>query len=113
MDALDVLLLPSWEEPFGTAALEAMAAGTAPVVTSVGGAAEYVEDGVVGRVLAPRDPARWAQAVGALLDDPERLAAMGARAREVAAAFTDEAYAAGCMSAYERALERRRARHAG
>jgi glycosyltransferase involved in cell wall biosynthesis len=35
--ALDVLLLPSWEEPFGRALIEAMALGVPVVATDVGG----------------------------------------------------------------------------
>jgi glycosyltransferase involved in cell wall biosynthesis len=100
--ALDLLLLPSWNEPFGTAALEAMAAGTVPIVGRDGGAAEYVEDGVSGRVLPPRDVAAWADAALELLRDDARRHAMGERARRVAARFTDEAYAAACHATYER-----------
>jgi glycosyltransferase involved in cell wall biosynthesis len=106
VSALDVMLLPSWDEPFGTAVLEAMATGTVPAVGSCGGPAEYVQDGVAGLVLPPREPAIWAEAISDLLDDPARLAAMGARAREVAARFTDRAYADGCMAAYAAALSR-------
>lgn len=104
MSALDVLVLPSWDEPFGTAALEAMAAGTVASVTSVGGASEYVEDGVAGRVLPPRDPDRWAAAISELLREPDRRRAMARRAQAKAQAFTDRAYAEGCMAAYDRAL---------
>jgi glycosyltransferase involved in cell wall biosynthesis len=106
LSALDLLLLPSWEEPFGTATLEGMAAGTVALVGADGGAAEYVEDGVSGRTLPPRDPRLWAAAALDLLRDPERRRAMGERARVVAARFTDEAYAAGCLAAYSRALDR-------
>jgi L-malate glycosyltransferase len=105
--SLDLMVLPSWDEPFGTAALEAMATGTPPIVSARGGAAEYVEDGVSGRVLAPHDPERWGAAAAELLADPARIRAMGARARAVAARFTDEAYAAGCLAVYDRALKAR------
>src|SRR6202043_3471359 len=59
MRALDVLLLPSWEEPFGRALIEAMALGVPVVSTSVGGPPEIVEDGREGFLVAPRDPAAW------------------------------------------------------
>jgi glycosyltransferase involved in cell wall biosynthesis len=108
MAALDLLLLPSWEEPFGTVVVEGMAMGTVPLASADGGMAEYVEDGVSGRLLAPREPERWAQAALELLADPARRAAMGARATEVAARFTDEAYASGCLRAYEEAVAERR-----
>ena len=54
--ALDVLLLPSWEEPFGRALIEAMALGVPVVATSVGGPPEIVEQGRQGYLLAPRAP---------------------------------------------------------
>ncbi len=40
--ACDVALLPSWDEPFGRAVVEAMAMGTPTVATSVGGPAEII-----------------------------------------------------------------------
>ena len=100
MAALDLFLLPSWRDAFGTAAAEAMACGTVPLVSSDGGVGEYVADGVCGRVLPPRDAEAWARAAIELLDDPVRREEMAGRAREVARRFTDEAYAAGMMAAY-------------
>jgi glycosyltransferase involved in cell wall biosynthesis len=109
LGALDLTVLPSWDEPFGTVAAESMAMGTPPMVSSVGGVPEYVEDGVSGRVLPPREPSAWAAAAVELLADRERLAAMGARARTVAARFTDDAYGAEMLAAYERAIAARTA----
>jgi D-inositol-3-phosphate glycosyltransferase len=76
-----------------------------PAVGSTGGPAEYVEDGISGLVLPPREPESWAEAISDLLDDPARLASMGVSAREVAGRFSDEAYADGCMAAYAAALD--------
>jgi glycosyltransferase involved in cell wall biosynthesis len=52
MKTSDLTLLPSLDEPFGTAALESMAMGTPPIVSADGGMSEFVEDGVSGRVVA-------------------------------------------------------------
>jgi glycosyltransferase involved in cell wall biosynthesis len=79
MGELDVLVLPSHAEPFGTVLAEAMNAGTPVVATRVGGLAEVVEDGVSGRLVSPGDPAALAAAVAEVLD---RRAEMGAAARE-------------------------------
>lgn len=103
MASLDLLLLPSENEPFGTAVTEAMATGTVPLVGAGGGPSEFVEDGRSGRVLPTDDPAAWARAAADLLDEPELRARMGARAIEVAQRFTDEAYAASCMAHYREA----------
>jgi lipopolysaccharide exporter len=41
----------NWDEPFGMAVLEAMAAGAVPVVAATGGLPELVRDGVTGLLL--------------------------------------------------------------
>jgi glycosyltransferase involved in cell wall biosynthesis len=106
---LDLHLLPSWDEPFGGASAEAMATGTVPMITAVGGACEYVEDGVCGRVLPPHEPEPWARAAIALLEDRDQLDAMADRAREVGARFTMEAYARELRMHWEKAIARARA----
>ncbi len=63
MRHLDVLVLPSYEEPFGTVLAEAMAVGTPVVATRVDGLPEVVEDGVTGRLVEPGQPERLAEAV--------------------------------------------------
>jgi glycosyltransferase involved in cell wall biosynthesis len=64
-------------EPFGFAALEAMACGTPVVAVAEGGVRESVRDGVSG-LLTQRDPRRFACALSALLDDEEMQARLGA-----------------------------------
>lgn len=102
--AFALTVLPSWSEPFGTVAAESMAMGTPPMVGAVGGVAEYVENGRTGVVLPPDDPEQWARAALDLLADPDRLAAMGVRAREVAWQFTDRRYAQRMLEVYGRAV---------
>jgi glycosyltransferase involved in cell wall biosynthesis len=67
--SIDVLLVPSWEEPFGRVVAEAMAAGVPVVATDRGGPAELIEDGVSGHLLAPRDPGAWADLCVRVLSD--------------------------------------------
>jgi colanic acid/amylovoran biosynthesis glycosyltransferase len=66
-----------------TVILEAMALGTPVVSTTVSGIPEMVVDGVSGLLVAPRDPAATAAALGRLLDDAplRRSLAQAARAR--------------------------------
>jgi glycosyltransferase involved in cell wall biosynthesis len=104
--ALDLSLLPSWYEPFANVMLESMAMGTPLLVSEVGGGPELVEDGVSGRLLAPREPERWAAAVRELLADRDRLARMGERARAATARFSDAAHARDMLAVYTRVLER-------
>lgn len=109
MSALDVLVMPSWWEAFGRVAVEGMALGLPVVASSTGGAPELLRDGHEGRLLAPRDPAAWADAVGALLDDPGRRAAMGrAAAVHAREAFSPGRHAARMVEVYEAVGVRRR-----
>jgi N-acetyl-alpha-D-glucosaminyl L-malate synthase BshA len=66
----DLFLLPSAQESFGLAALEAMACGVPVVASSVGGLPEVVEDGVSGFLRAPDDVEGMARAALVLLADP-------------------------------------------
>lgn len=71
LPACDVLLLPSLHESFGLVGLEAMACGVVPVLTSRGGAAEFVNDGINGFLRDPEDRQGMAEAALAVLLDEE------------------------------------------
>jgi len=58
-DKIDILITPSWEEPFGIVLLEAMASGIPVIATNRGGPAEIVR----GVLVPPRDPAALAAAI--------------------------------------------------
>jgi L-malate glycosyltransferase len=107
MRALDVLLLPSWEEPFGRALIEAMALGVPVMATDVGGPREIIEDGREGWLLAPRDPSVWARAIRRLAENPGLGAEMGrAGRRRVEQSFTVGHHVRAMLDVYERTLER-------
>lgn len=65
----DLLLLPSSQESFGLAALEAMACRVPVVASSVGGLPEVVEHGVSGYLFPPEDLDAMTQSALALLTD--------------------------------------------
>jgi glycosyltransferase involved in cell wall biosynthesis len=108
--ALDVSVLPSIDCDASSAVLkEALACGVPAVATSIGGAAEILEDGVTGLIVPPRDPARLAAAILALLEDPDRARAMGRRGSlEVASRFTPNRLADETMAVYETVVGRSR-----
>lgn len=89
MRHLDVLVLPSYQEPFGTVLAEAMAVGTPVVATRTGGLPEVVRDGVTGRLVAPGDTGELAAAVLEVLG---RRGEMGVAARAHASRFGAEGY---------------------
>lgn len=78
---LDLLIMPSWEEPFGRAAVEMMAVGSTVVSTNVGGPPEFIEHEVTGLLLDPHDDATWADAITRLFEDERWRSQMGIRAR--------------------------------
>jgi L-malate glycosyltransferase len=107
MRALDVLLLPSCEEPFGRALIEAMALGVPVLATDVGGPPEIIEDGREGYLLSPHSPIAWARAVRRIVESPDRGLEMGrAGRRRVEREFTVGQHVTAMLSVYERALSR-------
>ena len=81
MHALDVVLVPSWEEPFGRSVIEGMAMQRALVATDVGGPREIIDDGATGLLAPPKDPAVWARLIDRLLNDDELRTRIGGAAR--------------------------------
>jgi len=66
-NSIDVLLVPSWEEPFGLVILEGMASGIPVIATSAGGPLDILRPGVDGLLVPPRSPQALADAVIAAL----------------------------------------------
>jgi glycosyltransferase involved in cell wall biosynthesis len=83
MPALDIHLLMSRNEGFGIATIEAMACGVPAVATDVPGSADILRDCPGGILVPAHDLQATAMAVGDLLADPERRAAMGQQGRKV------------------------------
>jgi glycosyltransferase involved in cell wall biosynthesis len=86
--SLDALLLPSWEEPFGTIVWEAMAMRVPVVVSSVGGPGDEITHGHDGLVAPPRQPDAWAEAMARVIDQPDAMRRIAARGRETAERYS-------------------------
>jgi L-malate glycosyltransferase len=84
----DLFLLPSAQESFGLAALEAMACEVPVVASNVGGLPEIIDDGVTGFVCPPEAASEMAERGIALLTD----AALHASIARNAAALVRERY---------------------
>jgi starch synthase len=88
LSAAIVFVCSSVYEPLGIVNLEAMACATAVVASDVGGIPEVVADGVTGSLVHydPADPAGYeaglAEAVNALVNDPEKAERYGRAGRQ-------------------------------
>jgi glycosyltransferase involved in cell wall biosynthesis len=80
--ACDAVALPSKSEGMPNALLEAMAVGKPIAATRVGGIPEAIQSGENGLLVEPQSPAALAEAVLALLDNPQRATRFGAAARQ-------------------------------
>ena len=101
--AADLLLHPAFPEPFGRVVVEAMAAGL-PVVCLGGdhGPAETIRDGVDGVHVPSFEPRDFADAVLALMADPNKRYEMAARGRRRARdLFDHRRMATRCMELYD------------
>ena len=78
LSVADLFLLPSAQESFGLAALEAMACQVPVVASRVGGLPEVIEHGVTGFLHHPDDLDGMASSAAALLTDPPRHRAVAA-----------------------------------
>lgn len=81
--AFDVFALPSEDESFGIAVVEAMNAGVPVVITEKVGIVDEIVTAGAG-VSAPRSAAGFASALRNLLADPAAAAEMGAAGRRLA-----------------------------
>jgi starch synthase len=91
LSAADIYALPSRYEGFPVALTEAMACGLPVVAADADGVSDILEGGdASGGLVVPRDDTdALVQAVGLLLDDPDRRRELGRRARRRAeAAFS-------------------------
>jgi UDP-glucose:(glucosyl)LPS alpha-1,2-glucosyltransferase len=103
MRSAAIVVVPSrWEEPFGLAALEALACGAPLVVAPRGGLPEVAGDAAV--YADPDDPAAIAAAIVALAVDPARRMALSAAGEQRARLFDTKIAAARLAELRWRAL---------
>ncbi len=69
----DVFVLPARYEPFGLTTMEAMACGTAPLISSAAGSREVIIDGLNGFVINSHDRKKLADQIYKLLKNKKLL----------------------------------------
>jgi glycosyltransferase involved in cell wall biosynthesis len=82
MGGWDVFVLPSLDEGFPIAALEAMAAGLPVIASAVGGLLELVQDDETGWLVPAAEPAELTTRLGEIISDDRRREAMGIAGRK-------------------------------
>jgi N-acetyl-alpha-D-glucosaminyl L-malate synthase BshA len=108
LSAADVLLLPSEQESFGLAALEAMACEVPVIASRVGGVPEVVTDGETGFLSEVGDLEKMAEDAARLLTDASLRREMGKRARESAVSrYRTDIVIPRYIEFYERVLARK------
>jgi glycosyltransferase involved in cell wall biosynthesis len=88
----DLFVLPSYSENFGNAVIEAMASGTPVLISDQVNIWREIVDARAGWVV-PCDVGRLADAMAAILADPDTLAAAGRAARATAKRYRWEVVA--------------------
>ena len=98
-----VIVCPYTDASQSGVVLTAYAFGKPVVATRVGGLPEYVEDGVTGLLVPPRNPQALAEALVRLLRDPDtqRTLSQGIRHNE---ALSWESIIKRTISVYEQVL---------
>ena len=103
---IDILIVPSHEEPFGIVLLEAMAAGIPVIATARGGPLDIISSPLEGILVSPRDPHALANAIQSLADDSPRRSTIVQNARQrVEAHFDIRAVVPRIEAQYDRLLK--------
>ena len=105
LNASDVVVIPSRNEPFGLVLLEAWSARRCPVVADVGGLSENVTNFIDG-VKVYLDPASIAWGINYVLSDPSQAAAYGRNGRrKVERHFLWSVVAGKMLDVYRKVLQ--------
>lgn len=103
----DVIVMPSYDEPFGLVAIEAMSFGKPLVASDIDGIAEIVIDGASGILVPPREPHQLAAAIRRVVDSPELSQVLGANGRaRVEERFTISSMVDGWIKCYKHLLKK-------
>jgi N-acetyl-alpha-D-glucosaminyl L-malate synthase BshA len=109
----DVFLLPSEQESFGLAALEAQACEVPVVASRVGGVAEVVSDGESGFLSDVGDTGKMSKDVLRFLSDEQLQRDFGTRGRELAVSrYSSDKIITQYIEFYEKIISQSQLKHA-
>lgn len=104
LTAIDIFALPSYREGLPISIMEAMMSGKPVVATNIRGCREEVVHGETGFIVEPKDVRGLAEALEALISNPELAKMMGEKGRERALSLYDEKLTIGKQSAAYRKI---------
>ena len=85
LEMIDIFVHPcTWQEGFGLAVLEAMAAGKPIIASNVGGLYALVKEDINGWLIPPGDAEALSQALNKLIGSEELLKSMGGNSKRIA-----------------------------
>jgi len=102
--ALDAFCLPSRQEGFPNAILDAMAAEVPVIATRVGGIPEIVVSGQNGLLLEPRDPVALRAALMQVLEHPDLANSLAREGRRTVNEFTADRMVERTLAVYHDVL---------
>ena len=79
--AADITVIPSYYEPFGMTAIEAMACGSSVIASRVGGLKTTVKENQVGALFEPRNATQLAEKIKIVFDQPSMNAELKKNSR--------------------------------
>ena len=105
--ALDLLVVSTFEESFGRVLIEAMAVEKPVIASAVGAIPEIIDDSMNGLLIPPGDVPRLAEAICAVKNDPGMGRRMGKEGRRrVEKFFSIESNVAQTEALYQRVIHR-------